>query len=187
MAFDLNYLQYQNQISDPNTYLHKQYQRKNAEALYGMKIPEYQSPEDRFFSAMSKYTGGGATAGGTPSTAPGYYENRLRSLLENPESVSQTSGYKFAFNEGQRALERSAAAKGMLGSGNTLAALVQYGQGQAAQQYGNEANRLADLFKTEQSGALERERARIAADQARTQNMATMFEMYNKQPKFMIA
>lgn len=46
-------------------------------------------------------------------------------------------GYQFAFDEGQRAIERSAAARGTLGSGGTLRALVRYGQGMADQQYGN--------------------------------------------------
>lgn len=84
---------------------------------------------------------GGATLRGNP------YEARLMNLLDNPNSIADTGAYKFAFNQGQQALERSAAAKGMTGSGNTLAALLQYGQGMASQQYDKEANRLANLVQ----------------------------------------
>lgn len=73
------------------------------------------------------------------------YETRLRQLMENPDSISNTGAYKFAFNQGQQAIERSAAAKGMSGSGNVLAELSKYGQGMASQQYGAEADRLAGL------------------------------------------
>ena len=71
------------------------------------------------------------------------YEQRLAELINNPSSIENTNAYKFRFNQGQQALERSAAARGMLNSGNTLAALADYGQGQASQEYGNEFNRLS--------------------------------------------
>lgn len=71
------------------------------------------------------------------------YEQRLAELINNPDSVANTNAYKFRFNQGQQALERSAAARGMLNSGNTLAALADYGQGQASQEYGDEFNRLS--------------------------------------------
>jgi len=84
---------------------------------------------------------GGASS--VPLTNP--YEQRLQSLMSNPDEISNTNAYRFRFNEGQQALERSAAAKGMLRSGNTLAALTNYGQGAASQEYGNEISRLGAL------------------------------------------
>ena len=84
---------------------------------------------------------GGASS--VPLTNP--YEQRLQSLMSNPDEISNTNAYRFRFNEGQQALERSAAAKGMLRSGNTLAALANYGQGAASQEYGNEVIRLGAL------------------------------------------
>ncbi len=71
------------------------------------------------------------------------YEDRLVQLMNNPDSIADTNAYKFRFNQGQQALERSAASRGMLNSGNTLAALADYGQGAASQEYGNEFNRLS--------------------------------------------
>lgn len=87
------------------------------------------------------------TANGGASTVDGTnpYEQRLQALLDNPDSIKDTGAYKFRFNQGQQALERSAAAKGMTGSGNVLAALSDYGHGQASQAYGDEATRLAGL------------------------------------------
>ena len=85
-------------------------------------------------------SGGASTV---PLTNP--YEQRLQELMSNPDAIANTNAYRFRFNEGQQALERSAAAKGMLRSGNTLAALTNYGQGAASQEYGNEISRLGAL------------------------------------------
>lgn len=59
-------------------------------------------------------------------------------------------GYGFRFNQGQKALERSAAARGGLISGNTGGALQQFGQGLASQEYQNAFNR----YQTERSARL---------------------------------
>lgn len=53
----------------------------------------------------------------------------------------QDPGYAFRMAEGQKAIERSAAARGGLNSGGTLRSLTQYGQGQGAQEYQNAYNR----------------------------------------------
>lgn len=74
------------------------------------------------------------------------YQNRLDELLRDPSKVNQTAGYQFALDQGNQAINRSAAAKGMLNSGNVLAELAKYGQGMASQQYNTETNRLADLL-----------------------------------------
>jgi len=50
-------------------------------------------------------------------------------------------GYRFRLAEGQKAIERSAAARGGLGGGKTLKALQQYGQNMASQEYGASRNR----------------------------------------------
>jgi hypothetical protein len=53
----------------------------------------------------------------------------------------QDPGYDFRMQEGQKALERSAAARGGLQSGGTMKALAQYGQNFASNEYGNAYNR----------------------------------------------
>lgn len=62
----------------------------------------------------------------------------LPSLTAAPDAskFQADPGYQFAFDEGQRAIDRSAAARGSLNSGGTLKALARYGQGMANQQYG---------------------------------------------------
>lgn len=64
---------------------------------------------------------------------------QLPSLTAAPDArqFREDPGYQFAVDEGQRAIDRSAAARGTLNSGGTLKALARYGQGMADQQYGN--------------------------------------------------
>ena len=54
-------------------------------------------------------------------------------------------GYQFQLQEGQKALERSAAARGNLFSGATGKGLIRYGQGVANQAYGTYQDRLSGL------------------------------------------
>jgi hypothetical protein len=53
----------------------------------------------------------------------------------------QDPGYQFRMAEGQKALERSAAARGGLQSGGFAKALTKYGQGVASEEYNNAYNR----------------------------------------------
>ena len=50
-------------------------------------------------------------------------------------------GYQYRVDEGRKAIERSAAAQGMLNSGQTLRQLQEYGQGAAAEEYDRGFNR----------------------------------------------
>lgn len=71
--------------------------------------------------------------------------NKLEGAAEyTPFGMAQFQadpGYGFRFDQGQKALERSAAARGGLISGNTGGALQQFGQGLASQEYQNAFNR----------------------------------------------
>ena len=62
--------------------------------------------------------------------------------------LTQDPGYAFRFQQGQKALERSAAARGGLISGNTGGALQQFGQGLASQEYQNAYNRALTQYNT---------------------------------------
>lgn len=59
----------------------------------------------------------------------------------NPQTLAQDPGYQFQMQQGQQALERSAAARGNLNSGGFMKGLAQYSQGVAQQQYQNAWNR----------------------------------------------
>lgn len=53
----------------------------------------------------------------------------------------QDPGYQFRMDEGMKALQRSAAARGSLNSGGTLKALTKYSQGVASDEFANAYNR----------------------------------------------
>lgn len=73
------------------------------------------------------------------------------SQLANPDAMRFTAptmadvehdpGYQFRLQQGQKALERSAAARGTLLTGGTLKSLTDFGQGLASQEYQNVYNR----------------------------------------------
>lgn len=60
-------------------------------------------------------------------------------------SFYDSPGYRFQLDQGKRAIERSAAARGGLASGNTLAALTEFGQGLAGQRFDTHVNQLMGL------------------------------------------
>jgi hypothetical protein len=66
----------------------------------------------------------------------------LARLLADPSSLRSLPGYQFAQEEGVQALDRSAAARGMLGSGRQSKDLLRFGTGLADQTYGNQFARL---------------------------------------------
>lgn len=63
-------------------------------------------------------------------------------LSGDMNAYQQTPGYDFRMQEGQRALERSAAGRGQLFSGQTGKALTKYGQDYGTSEYDNYINRL---------------------------------------------
>lgn len=54
-----------------------------------------------------------------------------------PEDIANDPGYQFRMAEGQKALERSASARGLLNSGGALKSLGRYSQGLASDEYQN--------------------------------------------------
>lgn len=68
-------------------------------------------------------------------------------------ALEMDPGYQFRMDEGQKAIERSAAARGNQLSGATMKALTRFGQDYASNEYGNVVNRLAGLSGTGQTTA----------------------------------
>lgn len=58
---------------------------------------------------------------------------------------TESPGYQFRLQEGQKAVERAAAAAGGFGSGSNLKDLTRFGQGVASQEYGDYISRLYGL------------------------------------------
>lgn len=98
----------------------------------GQKFPQYAAPKP--------------AAGGTGTgTAPATGEDRYGGFYASP-------GYRFRLDEGSRAYDRSAAARGMLLSGAQVKAQTRYGQGVASDEFGNYTNRLAAIAGLGQTG-----------------------------------
>lgn len=69
------------------------------------------------------------------------------------DGLQNYPGYQFAFDQGQQAVDRSAAARGLLLSGGQLKDLTNYGQGQASQLFGNYFNQLYNLSSLGENAA----------------------------------
>lgn len=86
----------------------------------------------------AKFRGGGpmgAPTGGASSGTPGFQNNfSMADFQEDP-------AYNFDVQQGQQAIERSAAARGGLQNGGTLKAISNYGQQMASNEYQNAYNR----------------------------------------------
>ena len=65
--------------------------------------------------------------------------------LTGDKPFTESPGYAYRVDEGRKAIERSAAARGMLNSGATLRQLQEYGQNEATAEYDRGFNRLAAL------------------------------------------
>lgn len=129
------------------------------------QIASMQEQQDPFSmnNLMTMLNGSSApSAQSSYGSAANPWLERLKSLVDNPDSIDQSAAYKFRLGQGQQAVERSAAAKGMTGSGNTLAALTDYGQGQASQEYGNQLSALSSLYGTAEGANA----SRYGSDQA---------------------
>lgn len=66
-------------------------------------------------------------------------------MLQPGYEMQADPGFQFRMAEGQKALERSAAARGGLMSGGFAKSLTKYGQGLASEEFGNRFNRLRDI------------------------------------------
>ena len=111
-----------------------------ASAAQGVEEQRRQYDQTRTDMAPWREAGGAAIGQLSQMIQPGY-------------DHTTSPGYQFRFNEGQRAVESSAASKGMLMSGGNLKDLVRYGQGVAAQDYGDQFNRVASVSQGGQQAA----------------------------------
>lgn len=98
----------------------------------------------------------GTTAGGTIYDPFASYRPQFGGQLAGmmtPGTTFNTSdpSYQWRFGQGLEALNRTEAAKGMLGSGNRLIDLMNYGQGAGSTEYNAQFNRLASLAGVNQT------------------------------------
>jgi hypothetical protein len=74
-------------------------------------------------------------------------------MLQPGYDYTASPGYQFRLHEGLRGVENSAAARGLLQSGGTLKGIDKYSQGLAAQDYGDQFNRLMSVASGGQQAA----------------------------------
>lgn len=74
----------------------------------------------------------------------------------NSVDVTKDPGYQFRLDQGQKALERSAAARGATGSGGTLKAITRYGQDYASNEYKDAYSRAFNTFNSNQANRFNR-------------------------------
>lgn len=79
---------------------------------------------------------------------------RLANLLDDPNSIQDSAAYQWRMGQGMQGLDRSAAARGSLFGGGHQTDVLNYAQGLASQEYGNQWNRLAGLASMGQNAAV---------------------------------
>jgi hypothetical protein len=65
--------------------------------------------------------------------------------------MGQDPGYQFRLSQGQKALERSGAARGVTNTGGNMKGLLDYGQQAASQEYGNVYGRNLTTYNTNEA------------------------------------
>ena len=114
-------------------------------------------PPQASTSTPGTYTGGGqyplASVMGQglmqPWTTP--YAAPTKKADPTMGDVSADPGFQFRLNEGLKAIQRSASAKGTLLGGDTMKALERYGQDYASNEYGNAYNRTRGAFENDRN------------------------------------
>lgn len=116
--------------------------------LYGEQVSQNKPWYEAGTAALGKLNIGidnGAFDPGKLDTSaikdPGAFNGSAVNLFADP-------GYQFRMEQGQKALDRSAAARGLTQSGAQLKALTDYGQGMGSQEYGNAYNRAFQQYGT---------------------------------------
>lgn len=116
----------QGPIANPGTY--------TPGAAY--QAPEYRAP-DPYQQA-------------TPFDRP-EYQAATPFVAPTAADMGQDPGYQFRLSEGQKALERSGAARGVTNTGGNMKGLLDYGQQAASQEYGNVYNRNLNTYNTNEA------------------------------------
>ena len=133
-----------------------------ARALQNWRLKNEQTAFNNQQGMLKNLMTGGAGGGavGAPSTENRFAaglsdaEMRLKSLLDNPDSINQSGAYKFRVKQGEDAIQRQMGARGMLNSGNRLMELTKYGQDMGSQEYDAQYGRLSGLLGNYSQGWL---------------------------------
>lgn len=118
-------------------------------------------------SSLSQLTRGGFQAADVLGT-----RSRLGELADrgfSAEQLAQDPGYQFRLQQGERAINRAAAARGGRNSGRTLKELAQFGQGLASEEFDKSAQRQLAL-----AGGADAQQIQLALNQAGRTDAASL-------------
>ncbi len=110
--------------------------------MYTKGMEQYQPYTEMGTGAVKALSDFLNLSGGGPSAPAGFHFD--------PASAATDPSLDFRLREGQKAIERSAAAKGNVLSGGTAKALTQYSQDLASTEYQNMFNRALTEYQTKQ-------------------------------------
>ena len=119
-----------------------------------------QSWYDQIMGKAEAGGGGGGGGGGVPGDPSALFQIRGAPAFRAPRFQAPTAagleadpGYQFRLGSGREALERSAAARGVLRTGGTLKDLLEYGQKFGSQEYEGAYNRALQAHDREAAAA----------------------------------
>lgn len=117
--------------------------------------PAFDSAMGNAQGNMDSFLSAGAPQPTSPTMQSNRFEGaltdsqqRLQALLDNPSSIADSAAYKFRVQQQEEALNRQLGAKGLLNSGNRIAAIADRGQQLASTEYEAEYGRRAGLYGT---------------------------------------
>lgn len=137
-----------------------------ADATRGASDLQYKMFQEQQ-AAQKPWLEAGGRALGKLETASDYTPFGMNQFNADP-------GYAFRLTEGQKALERSAAARGGLISGGALKAATRFGQDMASQEYTNAFNR----YQTERAARLQPLQSLAGVGQTAANTMGQNAGMY---------
>ena len=110
---------------------------------YGYKArQDYQSARDAVRKRLAPWESAGVSSLGDLMRIQEQYEG----AIQDPNQYIQSPGYNWLQEQGVSAIDRGAAARGKLDSGQNQKDLMRFGQGLASQDYGNYLSRLENLM-----------------------------------------
>lgn len=110
--------------------------------------------EQQIQALFAPYTSTGTSALSQLSQLAGPNGPLTQQFSFTPQNLQNDPGYQFTLQQGQQALQRSAAARGGLFSGATLKSLAGYTTGTANQYFNDAFNRAATTFGINRQGTL---------------------------------
>lgn len=140
--------QSQEETDDPDTIAELKDRAASLQARRHELDDAKNAAQANYQAQISELTSDPAVDGG-PGGDASFYNSELYNVLFGEgiqDRFREDPGYQFAFDEGQRALDRSASARGKLNSGSHERELIRYGQGIADQEYDDYWNRLAGTY-----------------------------------------